>query len=73
MLLKQSGYDFLSGMPKPSFDRLRKLVIELVRGRGAVPLREEVAFCWFTVCSYTNLEWESMQDASRERAALAFP
>ncbi|KAF5827146.1 hypothetical protein DUNSADRAFT_1247 [Dunaliella salina] len=30
LLLKQPSYNFLSSMPKPSFDRLRKLVIELV-------------------------------------------
>jgi hypothetical protein len=32
MLLKTRDFDFLSDMPRPMFDRLRKLVIELVRG-----------------------------------------
>ncbi len=30
MLMKQRDFDFLAGMPKASFDRLRKLIIELV-------------------------------------------
>eukprot|EP00983_Pelagomonas_calceolata_P127447 1161403-Pelagomonas_calceolata.AAC.10 len=34
LLLKQRDYNFLSDMPKSSFDRLRKLVIELVSANG---------------------------------------